>query len=232
MEICGELPTGDVILASCDSLYYKEHAQAFFNSAIQHGNKIHIHVINPDANDIASLVFCKDQHRIHFSWTYEFSNIRGDPKPYYASNRFLLASYLIGAIPNIRLMLTDIDCLVNVKIPFPDKPLGLFLREYEQQEIMKVAAGLVYIGHGGATFIHRVADKIHDNQLLYWFVDQIALWTTYKELTLPDTIMKFRCEHMDWEYIKPSWIYTGKGPRKYRNHRYIEMKKNYERYKN
>jgi hypothetical protein len=64
---------------------------------------------------------------------------------------------------------------------------------------------------------------------LKWFNDQIALNHIMSQV--PDEhVHKFDGNFMDWEFRDGTTIWTGKGPRKYDNVRYVEMQNKYSDY--
>ena len=61
-----------------------------------------------------------------------------------------------------------------------------------------------------------------------WYADQIALYSSYQELKDKVSCFKFNISHMDWEFSESSYIWTGKGNRKYKNKKYLKRKEELE----
>ena len=64
-----------------------------------------------------------------------------------------------------------------------------------------------------------------------WFIDQIALAEVFSRVEEKD-ITKFDGNFMDWEFIEGTTIWTGKGPRKFENQKYLKAKKDFYRVPN
>lgn len=203
------------VFASCDSVYFLEHSDAFINSALQAGYTPKILVINP-TREIKNLNNPYVQ--------YNYSNLQ--TKSFYASNRFLTGS---NFLTEEGLLITDIDCFFLRKMPTIKESVGLFLRPYERSEQMKVAAGIVWLSGDAASrnFIQAVAENIYARKDA-WYVDQLALYDEYKKLNTP--VFRFQKYHMDWTFQEDSFMWTGKGNRKYKDVIYLERKKVYEKH--
>ena len=90
---------------------------------------------------------------------------------------------------------------------------------------MKVAAGAVYFSLPGLQVASAVASKLRKAPLA-WFADQIALSETFSQVDQLHTT-RFSSRFMDWEFEDGTAIWTGKGPRKYENPRYVAKKQSY-----
>lgn len=207
------------VLASCDSKYFIEHHKAFYRSAKSVGHTPFIVVINPtdQVREIASTL-----DNVSFMQYKEVSKVL------YSVNRFIIAESFIGREQGV--LVTDIDCFFNKKLPPIKEDIGLFLREKESFGGMKVAAGVVWFGptEKGVNFCNTVKDKIMSKPW-EWYVDQYALYETYLEHKNNLSIFKFNMLHMDWEFTKNSYMWTGKGPRKYKNSTYLNRKRALEK---
>ena len=196
------------VLASCDSNYFLEHHKAFYNSAIKNNYEPYIHIINPseEVKDIA-----KNLKNISFE--------QGENnKVYFSCNRFLILKNFISPKG---ILVTDIDCFFNKPMPPIKEDVGIFLREYEPYPGMKVAAGLLWVNdtENSFTFTNRFVHNLK-NQKKQWYADQYALYKTYNELKDTISFFYFDNNFMDWEFKDDSYMWTGKGNRKFKNINY------------
>jgi len=67
MKIEGKMPSGPVVLAACDSTYFKEHAKALVYSANEIKKDIHIHVVNPHEMLFGAIDFKQKQNNTFVS---------------------------------------------------------------------------------------------------------------------------------------------------------------------
>lgn len=233
--------TSFTTLVSCDSVYLHDHAPAFAASAAVYDNKSHIHIINPAAGDLDFAYKIRDNmKRITktelLTITYENTDLstssQEERRTYYACNRFLFADNLFDSNSG-SLFITDIDSVFMGHIDEPNAQLGLFLRESLdntigwEQEGTKVAAGAVYYNKSIAWFAKKVANVIRNNKLR-WFLDQMAINSIYQKHKHEITkFHQFTPQFLDWEFNEGTSIWTGKGPRKYDNPRYISQKNSF-----
>lgn len=161
-----------------------------------------------------------------------------DWRIYYSCLRFL-------DIPmNQPVLITDIDAYQRKPFTIPDDvDLGLYFRlnnnvganDWERLG-MKIAAGLVYINpasEAARAFVKALQLFMTSTLPLRWFIDQRAIYEAWKQtkITHPDMkVLDFASDHryLDWEFRDDSYIWTGKGARKYTSQKYIEGKKQYE----
>jgi hypothetical protein len=240
-SIGGQAPTQPCVFASCDSIYFWQHAASFIYSAATHGNNVHLHLMNPDDSVFTEITRLSHDVDTDVTWSYEFFDLMKSfsadaTRTYYACNRFLRVCDLINCnsqwdpIGNTDFIILDIDCIVRKKLEFPKEKIGLFLRPHEQPG-MQVAAGIVTIqGIEGYTFIKLVADMIKENKL-EWFLDQHALHHIYTNSPVVDQnrVYKYDINYMDWEFDeeRDASIWTGKGPRKDTSLPYLREKSKY-----
>lgn len=227
--------------ASCDSKYFEEHANAYVKSVIDTGNKCFIKLINPSNksrelaeylyNTIENFDYDVDAVRIHNGTDMQYRIV-------YSCSRFLDLDKLMDKLNwGDSVLITDIDCYVNKAIDtsFLDmKSVGLFLRDPLpgtvgwELEGTHVAAGIVFIrkDHLGTNFASNVEKTIRNHGINRWFVDQVSLWETYKQMDLKyeDRFIAFDNTHMDWEFKEHTWVWTGKGNRKHTNQVYVNKK--------
>lgn len=228
----GELPTGPVIFAACDSKYFIEHGEQFIYSATRFRD-CHIHIVNPtdEAITLCGLLSATAQRKV----TYTFTDIKfnGDNKEaertYYACLRFFVLPHILH---NAQKVLTlDIDCLVLKDFPWPDKPIAYYKREplpgsEWETKGTRVAAGAIYFSIEKlkvAESISKLLYKFLSTGQMKWFADQVALHEILDPIHQSEKSY-FDSNFMDWEFTESSVIWTGKGPRKHNNERYLTKK--------
>lgn len=203
-----------IVFASCDSKYLLEHGRAFIVSAYKVGFWAYINIINPtkEAFKLLDSLPC----------TYSIEYTINPTKTYYACSRF-------HSFPVVEeLLICDIDCFFNKPFDPPKEDVGLFLRENEN-EMMKVATGIVWYRDTdkGIEFSNEASINI-SKEPQEWFADQRGMYKTYLQFKDKIDFFRFDNKYMDWEFTKDSYMWTGKGPRKYRNKLYLEKKREYE----
>lgn len=230
MKRYGEVPQGKVFFAACDAKYFKKFAPAFVSSIGSNSStNIHIHVVNPDDEVFALACYLNSRVSQHVTYTFEDTDLSEyndeQKRALYASLRFLVAPFLLSHAD--QLLILDIDCMVMENFEFPDKPVGYFPREPLpgtvgwEAEGTKCAAGCVFFDRSALNVCDAIS-KTLDGLDLKWFNDQIALNHVMSQVP-QDFVHKFDGEFMDWEFKEGTAIWTGKGPRKYDNEKYVDM---------
>ena len=233
------------LFASCDSKYLRVHAPALVASAAYHNNSIHINVVNPgdeDRNvlDDMSSKYHKISEWPHSDFSWSMSTPFAQPtnseewRTLYACDRFISAGSVMYN-HECDLLIIDTDCLVMQHIePILDDQVGLFLREplpgtqgWENAG-SRVAAGAVFISQEAVPFLDKVEARIKKGPLA-WFLDQVAINEAYQEDITDYRFRYFDAQFMDWEFVEGTTIWTGKGPRKYENEKYLAKKAFFER---
>ena len=231
-----DIPKGDIIFGSCDSLYFHDHVPALVSSAATAGNDVHIHVVNPVDHVFDDYAKIKPQVAINFTMSYEHTDLElVDARTYYSCNRFLVADQILDHVN--KMIITDVDELIMQQVEFPDAKLGLFLRDSLpgtvgwEQIGTKVAAGIVFLTKDSIPFIKGVQQRIK-HYGLRWFVDQVALWEQYINdgWDKKEGFIDYGANIMDWNFEEGSVIWTGKGDRKYHNTTYVQKKYEFARH--
>jgi len=238
----GDIPDSFTALASCDSDYLYVHAPALAASCALSDNKLHLHVINASQKDWAfmqKLRLCaqKLSGRVNMTLSSEDTDLstlsKEEARTYYACNRFLVAQQLLE-LGSASMFISDVDSLFMRHVDEPDADIGLFLRDPLpgvtgwEAEGTRIAAGAVYYNKNRAkVFAAEVSNIIMLGQLR-WFLDQYALSTSYRKHEHSIKLHKYTDKFMDWEFIIGTNIWTGKGPRKYDNIKYVNKKKDFE----
>ena len=225
-----DIPSGDIVYGACDSLYWKDHVPPLLASCNKAGNSLHIHVVNPVESVFKDYPKLRSQVDVNFTMSYENTDLNlVDTRTYYSCSRFIVADQILEKVNSM--IVTDVDALVMKKLEFPEAKLGLFLRDslpgtvgWEQQGT-KVAAGIVYLTQDSYDFMKGVVKKIKWYGLR-WFVDQVCLHEQYIEegWDKRSDFIDFGADVMDWQFLPDSYIWTGKGERKYNNTTYVNKK--------
>lgn len=230
-ELYGEMPTTPVVFAACDTKYFDDHASAFVYSADAAGKDVHIHVINPSEDTFSLACILNATTKVRTTFSFEDTELpenREMRRTYYACLRFYVLPTIVKYAKQV--LVLDIDCMVMRPFLFPTKAAGYFPRDplpgatgWEQCGT-RVAAGAVYVS--SLELAMAIARELN-GMTLRWFVDQVALSNVFDKLD-PEQIHKFDEKFMDWEFVDGTAIWTGKGPRKYENKRYLEKKREFD----
>ena len=225
------------LYASCDPVYLRDHAPTLIASAAEANNNLHIHIINGEGEEIRFMDSLRqkwermtDAH-LSYTWAAQFapSHNSSEQRTIFACDRFVTVADVLQRGDRNSYLIIDVDCLIMKHIEEPSKSIGLFLRAPLpgsvgwENEGSKIAAGAVYYHQSAAPFAKQVAERIRKGPHA-WFLDQIALNETYELNRHKYTFEKFTPEFMDWEFIDGTTIWTGKGPRKYNNPKYVAKK--------
>ena len=230
----GEVPINPVVFAACDSKYFLEHGQAFVYSVTDNNFCCHVHIINPSEEALALAGIIRATSKTRTTYTFEDKDFKDWPadavRTYYACSRFLVLPTILRYAGKV--MVLDIDCMVMKPFAFPSTPCGYFPRDPLpgttgwEAEGTRVAAGAVYLDSTAMNVATHVAEYIKTSEMK-WFADQVALSVIFRKV--PDNhITKFDGQFMDWEFIEGTAIWTGKGPRKYNNPKYVSKKESYK----
>lgn len=234
MERYGEVPSAPVIFAACDDVYFKKFAPAFVSSISKNTDKnVHIHVMNPSEESIALACYLNAMCEQDVTYTFQDSDLsqysEQQKRALYASLRFMVAPFILSHAKKI--LILDIDCLVMDNVSFPTEAVGFFPRESLantvgwEAEGTKVAAGCVYFDERAMNVCDAVCETL-GGLPLQWFNDQISLNHVFSQI--PSNLShKYDEKFMDWEFVEGSTIWTGKGPRKYENDKYVNEQKMY-----
>lgn len=224
-------PEGQILLTSCDSTYFNRYAPALFQSAVVANTAVHFNIVNP-SSEAAEMTLRMGNHpadaanKITYSFTY-VDLYHFDARVYFSCDRFLLARDLIALDDSLSVLTIDVDSLIMK--PFPDYTdeydLGLWLRPNNPQiqEQSGLLAGMCLFSDYSLDFITEAAAKMEAAGFKRWFEDQHALWETYKlyDITTVEFIDFSTTKVMDWEFKDDTILWTGKGPRKHHNKKYV-----------
>ena len=210
----------------CDSLYFKEFAPALINSVEKlKKTKLIVVVINPTEEN---KTFISNQNYKNT----EFHTIADNRthKSFYASARFIFSEILLSNLDVDGLFFIDTDCLVLKEVEFPSSDYALFLRDPLpgtvglEKEGTNVAAGAVYIDKNGIDFARQVGQSLNAIKENIWFIDQVILWRAHNYFKENNNLSfeQIDKKYIDWEFVDDSVIWTGKGPRKYSDEKFVK----------
>lgn len=134
----------------------------------------------------------------------------------------------------------DVDSIVREDISeliqnIKNYDLGLFTI-VERKEI-QIKSGIILVRNtiNSKIFFKKTESYLNKFGLYSWGSDQASLKkiyhevikNTYAEKEKPK-ILKIDTKYLDWNFLDSSIIWTGKGPRKYKDNKYLNDKKIYE----
>lgn len=243
--------SGLTVFVACDQVFLTEHAVALIKSLdfFAPGNIIHIHVVNPDRDSRELL----DKLRRELQYTelfdsYEIVDFQDRSedyvRTYYASIRFVRA-YQLQRHSGRNLLILDADSLVRG----PLRPLQILVQDVdvalrrrpEMAPTHRIMAGVLFVRgtKGGTTFLAAAAEKIAVKLIdgsAEWFLDQASLYAALKETQRPASMARLLRretrprigilpeEYLDWEFRPDTIIWTGKGPRKDTDAKFIALR--------
>jgi len=207
------------VLAACDPFYYWAHGQTFYRSALDAGYTPVIHVVNPTPEVI--------EHVNTLGIEFGISVYAGPHiKNHYAHSRFYAAEHYLstGSI-----LITDIDVIFQKVLPAIEEDVGVFIRENEAFPGMKSMAGILWLQNNdnGYRFI-RLVSEYTSKKPEEWYSDQYAIYDAYHALKDQMSFKYFSNKELDWDFRPDTYIWSGKGNRKYTNQTYINRKKKVE----
>ncbi len=224
------IPTGNGpwIIISCDDKYFQVHGPSFIYSAAKNGLNIHVNVINPSNNSYSKFVLMRSDIKTKLSFSRIICKIdESQPwdkiRAFYASSRFMVVSELMRSGLK-SCFISDVDSVIMNPLPIPNGDIGLYIRPYEPEE-RRIAAGLVWIsGEVGRKFMDNVSSILQNNEM-FWFIDQLALSKVSNMPEYSSSIVPLDGKYMDWDFdSSETYIWTGKGDRKYNNLTYVAAK--------
>lgn len=239
-----------LLLTSCDETYYNSYAGSLIASALAHGECLHIHVINPSQETAIELgmlnkkLFANNglSYSIEFIDLSDWSDTRR--KVYYASARFRVAdrylryrSYRFNE-HDVYVIYIDVDSIVNKDIDWDSvlihqPALGIYDRRDENLGSNdRERLGMKVLANGFSReycFFMDVYEYIEEKNFEYWFLDQEAIyevWTKYYPQTFWTNVRNTKL--IDFEFHPDTFIWTGKGPRKWTNQTYIKVSEHWK----
>lgn len=225
------IPEKDIIFVCCDQKYFIKYGKSLINSCLMYNNVIHVHIM--DCEDLSlvkqkpncSITFENVKDRNH-SIVDTYSNINfTEAQVEYACGRFL---YLFDVLQKANSVLViDIDAVIRKPVIFPDTDYSFFIRE--GKPIGKnIAAGAVFMKNNAIEIADFLKTSIQTKKKR-WFADQFALNETYQHFINSKYIFsRISNSLIDYDFNENSMIWTGKGPRKYNNKKYLSEVEKYK----
>lgn len=240
----------NIVVSSCDEVYFREHGKAFLASAFATNTPVLIHVISPSKETLKILEKLSKKYKL--SWSVEDlpNNEWSETKKriYYASRRIYIADFYWSIYEplntNIGILILDVDSIIRWPIDWSlfkahiclwdrsDENLGSSLIE---KKGMKIISNLF---SRPTPWFKEAYNYIENKNFGYWFLDQEALYETwnakYKHLSSyvddnnqTKTFNLREMNFIDWDFTPSSVIWSGKGNRKYTKEIYIDELKKY-----
>jgi hypothetical protein len=132
-----------------------------------------------------------------------------------------------------RVLFMDADCLVRKDLSglirmMDDSDIVIHKRP-QAAEYMRVCAAVIGVSRTARSmaFIERLVARIDQIGNRLFFADQLAFHLTAVESGSDITITHLPSEYLDWEFQDDSFIWTGKGQRKYKNEVYLQEEARY-----
>ena len=226
----------DFLFAAADIRYFRTFAPALALSAAKSDTPLHLHVVNPETDEdlhlMSRIVGLSESGKITVSYDFAPQPTSGLPRRVsFACLRHHKLPELL-ANPSTRGIFTiDIDSVVNRKLDFRcfDRPLGLYVRDPFEHgaanllEMKRVRClGCFWVDRRAIEYARAVSAYINERMPGYWYLDQEALFECYlqrhDELPLLDLSTG---PYIDWEFEQHTYIWTGKGKRKYLDATYV-----------
>jgi hypothetical protein len=233
--IIGNTTQEFTILAACDPIYLRNYTKGLVVSSALAANNLHLHVTNPEKNDLNYLNYLKlgyDLLAKNSTMTIshdmiDISSFNDDEKrTFYACNRFIVAPQVVKG----DVLILDVDSLIMQPIEKPKGDVGLFFRK-DTKTInqnhkhwgklgKKIMAGAVYCSYDKLEFLQYVKNFIETNEYI-WLLDQVALFRAYEHFNTYN-YNYFDELFLDWHFRKDSYIWSGKNRSKRENPVYLK----------
>ena len=225
-----KLKNQSVILVSCDSVYFQKFFGVFLTSILTHTDyHVYLHVMNPTNDDVESL-----KALVAKGWISASTSMCPKDRTYYACHRFMLAPVLFTQYMVNNLLILDVDCFVRKSFEMFNSDLGFYFSEPIRHsnswefEGSHILASAVFYSKNALNFMEKVSQLLHQTQNMEWFLDQYILWKVYLENKHKYATYCIESNFLDNEFNDDSIIWTGQGPRKYNNIKYIKKMKEIE----
>jgi len=227
-----EFPNYPVVFACCDTVYFQKYAPAFVSSLNAIGKDVHIHIMDWEEHDVTLFKKMKDKVDIKFTLTLQPNKTKQraeERRTYYACSRFIVLPTLLKSAGKV--MVLDIDMLIMKDFDFPEKSIGYVPREplkntsgWEKRGT-EVLASVTYFTKDSMDYVLKIREKILQGPFK-WFLDQVVLTEVLKGVDSHHYDIDFS----DWEFSDHTTIWTGKGPRKWENKKYVKQQKKFEEF--
>jgi hypothetical protein len=187
---------------------------------------IHLTLINIKSRSRTTASLKKIFKDIHFSYIDKKFKKSHYLKAY-------CANYRVNAIKKLlehgyqKILYVDVDSIFLKNIAYitslyDNFDLSIHFRN-ENDKRFKVAAGVILLNGNQKTleFVSAWSLEIEKNKT-EWFADQVSFYRCYKMYSNDINFKHLDNIFIDWEFNPKSYIWTGKGKRKFRNLKYLK----------
>lgn len=227
-----------MLVTAADPHYLFSYAPALIASCLRYRVPLRIEVIEPTKTCVEFVEKLKplEKHGISLHLHIPTENRYERLATYCACRRFAAASWLLNSDTIDRVLVIDVDSFVRRPIPeFYAYDLGLWLRTQEREPGMQCLAGCSMFTRNSVGIAEMIYRNCERNRFSSYFADQQAIWSVFQLSAyskVPETALYFidfakwsdpspDATLIDWDFRAQSYIWTGKGPRKFTNTGYI-----------
>lgn len=224
------------LVTAADPHYFFSYAPALVASCLQHQVPLHIEVVEPTASclDLVEKMIPLKERGITFSLKVPPNGTYARLGTYCACRRFAVAASQLKV--HDRVLVIDIDSFVRRPIPdFDAYDLGLWLRPKEPEPGMQCLAGCSMFTKSTSGLAEIIFRNCEREGFSTYFIDQSSIWSVFKQSAyayVPEVASYFidfskwsdvgpYGTLIDWDFRDTSFIWTGKGLRKFTNSLYI-----------
>jgi len=228
---------GIQVFVACDPIYFHEHATVLASSLDNYSpnHSLHFHIFGKD-NDVMSKIQELKQKLTHTAITYSYEGVDFEDKNsravYCSCVRFIRLTQLMSHF-KVAMLSLDADSLVvgaidNLNNDVKKADILLKTRLHMEQIQFKFLTSTVFFKPTSTTFQFLE----HFSQLIgnaittgkaYWYLDQVSFYQTTQ--AIPSTkVEDISIQYADWEFSDSSYIWAGKGPRKHKSSKYLEVR--------
>jgi len=207
---------------------YLKYLRALLKSLALTNPEIYIHVtlINIKSRDRATASLKKIFKNIELTYVDKKFKKSHHLRAFCANYRVLAMKQLLEKeYQNI--LYVDVDSifiknLENIASLFNNFDISIHFRN-EIDQRFKVATGVIMLNNNPKTFdfISSWFKEIQKSPT-EWFADQVSFFHCYKKYIEAMSFKHLESKFIDWEFNTESYIWTGKGNRKYKNMKYLK----------
>lgn len=151
----------EIVLFSCDDLYFKKFGIFNIISCNEVGHDIHFHIINPSKESLELFNNIKSKLRIQYSYSTELLETKDlnfyALKSYYYCSRYYVATFLFENTLVEKIHIVDTDAIFNDKIVMKENiDLSLEYNDQYNNLWQKIMAGYVFIEKKKSWFLKEV----------------------------------------------------------------------------
>jgi len=156
--------TEEIVLFSCDDLYFKKFGIYNICSCSEVGHDVHVNIINPSSESINLIEKLKNKLKINLSVSLENYNTENLNQnaiiSYYFCSRFFIASLLFKNYAVKKIHIVDTDMIFNKKITMNNEiHLSLEYNKEYNNLWQKTMAGYIFITIEKLWFLEEVIQE-------------------------------------------------------------------------